>query len=161
MNYIKLDTLEYPLHQEIIRLQNPEFYANLNVHIIRDEYLQHLQERMDYFNEHGVEHPDPVMSDDEMYPEFIFPDNYALVEEVEFPIIDPEKQYFVELFPINVDGVWKRNFEVRNLTDEDIKQRQYDKKYIELLEEGLHPLEIMKIMENLYDNNSNTITIIA
>jgi len=66
----------------------------------------------------------PEITDDQTEPNFPCPDTYAKVEYVDPPEIDPTKQFCYELAPLQIDGLWKRQWAVRDLTNEEIAQYQ-------------------------------------
>jgi hypothetical protein len=55
---------------------------------------------------------------------FPCPEDYQKVEDTPLPNFDFEKQTFYELFPQNINGIWCKNFIVRNLTQEELDFRE-------------------------------------
>jgi hypothetical protein len=50
------------------------------------------------------------------------PENWVEVENTEQPVIS-DLEFCVEEFPTQVDGIWKRTWAVRNLTSDELEQR--------------------------------------
>lgn len=81
-SYLKVSTMQYPLHQGDIRLMYPD-----------------------------------------MGEEFVIPDaDIVEVEDTPVPSIGVN-EYLVENVPVLIDGKWTRQFEVRQLTAEEIEAR--------------------------------------
>lgn len=81
--YIKLSTLEYPLHEGNIRNEHPE------------------------------------IREDQTWPNFPCPPDYALVNWVEPPVIAPPLQYVTMGKPQLIDGQWYVTWDVCQLTLEE------------------------------------------
>lgn len=82
-SYIKLSTLQYPLHEGDIRNEHPEIKEN------------------------------------QTWPNFPLPQEYAWVEPTKPPIITPPLEYYYEGKPEIVDGKWKMTWLVGKFTQEE------------------------------------------
>jgi hypothetical protein len=49
------------------------------------------------------------------------PENFFLVEDSEMPETT-QNQTVVEVFPKSIDGIWKKQWEIKNLSEKDIEQ---------------------------------------
>ena len=75
-----------------------------------------------------LEHPE--ITEDQTWPNFPCPPTYALVQDVPIPENQDPDKTVQEVMPIQIDGVWTRQFIVRDLTEEEIKARD---EYLALL----------------------------
>lgn len=53
---------------------------------------------------------------------FVPPSEFEVVEEVEYPEINPFIEKVVEIDPVKINGVWKQQFKVIPLSEEEIQQ---------------------------------------
>lgn len=74
-------------------------------------------------HEGDIRREHPEISEDQTWPNFPCPSTYALVEETPRPTFT-DTQTAYEVAPVQVDGVWKQVWEVRELTAEELAARQ-------------------------------------
>lgn len=75
-----------------------------------------------YINLETKEYPlyqgDIRLSHPEIGEEFILPEGYAVVHPVEIPTLE-KLQYYVETAPIEIDGRWTMQLEIKERTQEE------------------------------------------
>ena len=74
-------------------------------------------------HEGDIRREHPEISEDQTWPNFPCPSTYALVEETPRPVFT-NTQTAYEVAPVQVDGVWKQVWEVRDLTADEIAARE-------------------------------------
>ena len=67
-----------------------------------------------------LEHPE--ITDEETHPNFPCPDTYAKVEWVDPPSFNKDTQIAYEDAPIQVDGVWKMQWLVKDYTTQELSE---------------------------------------
>lgn len=65
----------------------------------------------------------PEITEDQTGPTFPCPPTYALVQDVPWPENTDPNKTIEELSPIQIDGVWTKQIIVRDMTEEEIKNR--------------------------------------
>jgi hypothetical protein len=79
-------------------------------------------------HEGDIRREHPEIREDQTWPDFPCPDTYALVEQTPVPEVTRD-QWLSQLPPVLVDGTWRTVWEVRDMTAEEIAQR--DRAYAE------------------------------
>lgn len=62
-----------------------------------------------------LEHP-------ELTNQYVCPETYAIVHDVEMPRYDFKTQKIIEQHPVNIDGVWHKSWKVVNYTVQELNQ---------------------------------------
>jgi hypothetical protein len=70
----------------------------------------------------------PEITEDQTGPDFPCPATYALVEDTPCPEFVFDTQVAYEIEPVQINGVWKQVWEVRDLTAEEIANREEAKR---------------------------------
>jgi hypothetical protein len=65
----------------------------------------------------------PEITEDQTGATFPLPDDYVLVEQTTPPSFDRATQYVKQLAPIQVNGVWQSEWEVKDYTATQIANR--------------------------------------
>jgi hypothetical protein len=75
-------------------------------------------------HEGDIRREHPEITEDQTGPDFPCPSTYALVEETPCPEFTPNLQIAYQIEPVQIDGVWKQVWEVRNFTAEEIASQE-------------------------------------
>lgn len=75
-------------------------------------------------HEGDIRREHPEITEDQTGPDFPCPATYALVEETPYPEFIPHLQVAYQINPVQTNGAWKQVWEVRDLTAEEIANRE-------------------------------------